>query len=356
MAFLVYGFMAAFAAPLSHVCLLMDSIDEGLVDDLARDASAQEIDQLKSIITGCIQGDHSTALADVWTTSGSVSLRMHLADELDTIAREHYGSLLNNYNKSYSAGDAISSSDEVKHLREVLEFSEDKLKEGLANIQYDCDTFDYSGDTRCDPLMMRYEGSRWVNDCLTGPHSDEMRRVKRSCDRDEYVRYLRNFDNRTEKVMARIDMATVMGMSSLKHVLDQAYMEHILGPAIRLSDKTTCDFMAQYYQESLDGLCWQGTLGFSMIVDAHGWAAYFTLILTVVMWGVWRLQKDNHDNYLQLTREEEVAMLQREEMAWQESFDNRSSFITTGTPVKPVDQQFIPASIREKLTRSSSWD
>merc|ERR1740139_884271 len=80
-------------------------------------------------------------------------------------------------------------------------------------------------------------------------------------------------------------------VTDLKGLLDL----HLLQKIGKLVAGVTCNFLGISYQGFIDGLCFQAVVGFDSIANSYVACAVFSMILVIVMYGVWRLRIDNYN-------------------------------------------------------------
>lgn len=158
-----------------------------------------------------------------------------------------------------------------------------------------CDIFQDAGGSDCDPIdMVQGSDGQWDNDCLIVEGSSKVLKTKtRHCDLEDFVTYVQDFDQRIEKVMARLDNATNTVMTSITGDLRTVIDNLVLNPVISIVDGLTCGFLPKVYRDVVDGLCYQGIVGFRMIGASWVVVAFAVILLAIVMYALWRRAIDN---------------------------------------------------------------
>jgi len=159
---------------------------------------------------------------------------------------------------------------------------------------YKCDLFEDPSDPSgpaCDPLRMSHNGTTWVDDCakLDGT----MTLKPRSCDLAEFQQYARDFDERVRLIFKRLDFAVEEASNHIDTRLRGLMEEHVLGPIDRIADGATCGFLAGYYQNMIDGFCYQGVVGMRYITGSYIVCAVAIVVLIIVNYLIWSRTSDN---------------------------------------------------------------
>lgn len=179
-----------------------------------------------------------------------------------------------------------------------------------------CDMFQAPGDPTgvCDPLHMRKEegldGVIWSDDCLGGG----LARKQRTCSLPEFAKYVRAFGPRLEKVLQRLDEQMEREQPSIGSTMRMLMEEHVLHRSDFIANGVTCKFFASYYQELINGSCYQGVYGLRGIAKSYVWCALLAAMLIFSMYAVWCRSKGNIENW-NVDRTEYKALLQKEKDA-----------------------------------------
>merc|ERR1719401_2176267 len=138
---------------------------------------------------------------------------------------------------------------------------------------------------------MSLSGGVWSNSCL---QSDGTLKVKaRSCTLPQWVSYVREFDERIQVTFDRVDTTVPLVLTGINVDMQDAVNEYMLDPIDRIANGVTCGFMVALYQETIDALCYQGVVGLRAIARSYVACAVLTVLLMILMYGVWRRSIDN---------------------------------------------------------------
>merc|ERR1712110_362863 len=99
-----------------------------------------------------------------------------------------------------------------------------------------------------------------MGDCVVMGTDSEvtMTPVERTCDIDTLVDYVRDFDQRIGKVFERVDQTVKDVQFEIDETLRGLVKEFIIGPLENIEDGARCGIMTVFYNEFVDGLCFQG--------------------------------------------------------------------------------------------------
>mmetsp|Transcript_177495 Transcript_177495/g.569244 ORF Transcript_177495/g.569244 Transcript_177495/m.569244 type:complete len:835 (-) Transcript_177495:375-2879(-) len=167
----------------------------------------------------------------------------------------------------------------------------------LANFR--CDVFldpvDMSSD--CDPInlvgTLNHATSKttWTNTCQK---ADGTMTVKRKdCKLPQFVTYVQGFKMRVDNSLKRVDKTVAETGTGISVGMRDLVKKHIFTPIEFIADGGTCGFMGQYYRQVVNGLCYQGVVGFVIIGKSYQACGVIALFMIVLMYGVWRRTIDN---------------------------------------------------------------
>mmetsp|Transcript_90910 Transcript_90910/g.294173 ORF Transcript_90910/g.294173 Transcript_90910/m.294173 type:complete len:881 (-) Transcript_90910:146-2788(-) len=159
-----------------------------------------------------------------------------------------------------------------------------------------CDMFQKPGGTDfCDPLgMQRFEGA-YTDDCLS---DDAKMTVKeKTCNLEEFTVYVRKFHERLGAIFQRLDEQMATELPSLRASIRTLMNDHVMSRTDAIANGVTCNFLSSYYQEMINGLCYQGVWGVRVIARAYVWCAVLSVPLTLAMYAVWCRSKGNYENW-----------------------------------------------------------
>jgi len=169
-----------------------------------------------------------------------------------------------------------------------------KLTDSTANL-FRCDIFEDSNGVACDPInMVQDSDGQWQNDCLVVDGSDRLMKVfQRTCNLEEFVAYVQGFDQRIANTLSRLDTVTAGTMTGITMDLRGLVNTYVLNPVLGIVDGITCGFMPTVYREVVDGMCYQGVVGFRTIGKSYVIVSVSVLLLALVMYVLWRRVVDN---------------------------------------------------------------
>merc|ERR1712113_821969 len=115
----------------------------------------------------------------------------------------------------------------------------------------------------------------------------------RVCDLDEFVAYVNEFDTRIAKAMQRIDDAVQDVTATINANMRELVEIHLTKPIEEIVTGATCGWMSSYYQELIDGMCFQGVWGLRNIGISYIVCACMVVCLIFLMYCLWRRTVDN---------------------------------------------------------------
>jgi len=251
--------------------------------------------ELQVVLQTSSRCDNHTVVGDVGSySSGQTMLGMeHFVTKLESFGDQEVatGTCLKEVTchstLSASASAACDAGNKFVRLLRKLTETPDQI--------FRCDIFQDAGGSDCDPIdMVQGSDGQWDNDCLIVEGSEKVLKPKtRHCNLTEFVTYVQAFDQRIENVMARLDNATNTVMTSITGDLRTVIDNLILDPVVSIVDGLTCGFLPKVYRGVIDGLCYQGILGFRMIGASWVVVGFAVILLAIVMYALWRRAIDN---------------------------------------------------------------
>jgi len=201
----------------------------------------------------------------------------------------------------------------------------------MTEEMYRCNLFTTpGGDEECDPKDMQNRMGTWTGDCMDAEGAVAL--FERKCNLSELTGYMKAWDSRLEKTLQRADAEVAWIRTYVNNSLEQLLGLHIDEPIDVLSGGTTCNFLGVYFQEGIDGFCYQGVVGTRHITRSYVWCAIWTALLIPTMCGVYCRSKGNYEHWspdeearskyrdLHRNQEEAVASLlgkkKKEEPTW----------------------------------------
>jgi len=178
----------------------------------------------------------------------------------------------------------------------------DLKKRLIQSTSYRCDLFESpNGETECDVLSMTQTGGVWQSDCLD-PVTKRTKVKRRTCNLQEFVEYIKQFDQRIEKVLARIDTVVPEVKQTIDVKLRKLVETYVTTPVDTMVEGVRCQFLAETYNGMLDGLCFQGVWGFSSVAKSYIFCGCLVVILTALMYVTWYFAKDNANTWVRPER------------------------------------------------------
>jgi hypothetical protein len=157
-----------------------------------------------------------------------------------------------------------------------------------------CDVFETDNGQACDVLDMvqtNVQTNNWANDCLRSDGT--LRRKRVDCTLDEFRTYTTAFDQRIGLTMARVDATTSSVSSQINDDMRGLIQTEILDPINGIINGVQCNWLSQYYQEVIWGICYQGTVGLNKIGMTYVGLGFLLVCLIAVMYALWRRAVDN---------------------------------------------------------------
>lgn len=168
------------------------------------------------------------------------------------------------------------------------------IKRQVWGAAYRCDVFADPTDPSafCDPKdMVQEAGGTWRNDCIK---TDGTMSVKaRACTFTDFAAYVKEHDVRLEKIMQRLDAAVQEALDDIVDGLQALVQKQVLGDIDNMTAGVTCGFLPEAYRASIDAICFQSLIGFRRLANSYVSCAIITILLMVLMYGTWRWQIDN---------------------------------------------------------------
>ncbi|CAE7720134.1 unnamed protein product [Symbiodinium pilosum] len=129
-----------------------------------------------------------------------------------------------------------------------------------------------AGSLLCEVINMVQSGSTWLNDCL-GATSEEY-----SCSLSEFVTLVQDYDQRLNKVFARMDTATTDSFTAIQTNLKALLDQYFLSKITLIGNGVTCGFMGTAYKGVVDGMCYGGVWGLKAVSSSYAACAVVTLL------------------------------------------------------------------------------
>jgi len=114
---------------------------------------------------------------------------------------------------------------------------------------------------------------------------------------NDFDNYMKSWDARLTKVLERADKEVEGIRGSINASLELLIGLHLDSPIDALAQGSTCNFLSEYFQEGIDGFCYQGIVGTIDIVQSYIWCAICTALLIPTMIAVYCRSKGNYENW-----------------------------------------------------------
>jgi hypothetical protein len=164
----------------------------------------------------------------------------------------------------------------------------------MTDDAFRCDVFETDNGQACDVLNMVQTNSQtnnWANDCLRSDGT--LRRKRVNCTLDEFKNYTTAFDQRIGLTMARVDATTSAVSAQINDDMRALIQTEILDPVNGIINGVQCNWLAQYYQEVIWGICYQGTVSLNEIGTTYVGLGLLLVCLVALMYALWRRAVDN---------------------------------------------------------------
>eukprot|EP00928_Gymnodinium_smaydae_P054033 TRINITY_DN37884_c0_g1_i1.p1 TRINITY_DN37884_c0_g1~~TRINITY_DN37884_c0_g1_i1.p1 ORF type:complete len:878 (+),score=170.69 TRINITY_DN37884_c0_g1_i1:175-2634(+) len=155
---------------------------------------------------------------------------------------------------------------------------------------FKCRKFQHANGNTCDVKFMAKSFGSWTSDCMV---NGQVTQKTYACGLDEFTALVQDFETRFDKVFKRLDDSVVVVMDDISTGLRSSVNQYIINPITTVADGLTCGFLGAAYQSVLDGLCYGGVWGFRAMATSYVFCACMTLLLSILMYIVWRLALDN---------------------------------------------------------------
>merc|ERR1712070_1290860 len=126
----------------------------------------------------------------------------------------------------------------------------------------------------------------WTNDCLD-PVTKRATVKPRTCTLPEFVSYVHNFSSMIDAVLSRVDSTVPEVKEAINVDMRNVVNTSLIIPVTEMIDGVTCGFIATTYQELIDGLCYQGVVGFTTVARSYVACAALSFILLLVTFTLW---------------------------------------------------------------------
>jgi len=184
-----------------------------------------------------------------------------------------------------------------------------RLKQQILDLtNFRCDVFvnPTDGISDCDPLDMVASKdpttgkTTYTSSCMGS--DGKWKRKQKSCNLQEFVQYIKEFDTRINKTMTRLDTVVGETGSGISTGLKDLVNTYLLKPIGLVVDGVTCGFIAVTYRRIIDGLCYQSVVGFTRIGQSYTACGVLGMFVIILMYGLWRRTVDNVNENINLRK------------------------------------------------------
>lgn len=196
-------------------------------------------------------------------------------------------------------GDGISVGSDCSSASDADRCSADdfllnKKHDVMTDPIFRCDVFETDSGDPCDIKDMLQSNpllNIWSNDCIRADGTLKRREV--SCTLQEFSDYIAGFDERIGNTMARVD-ATAAATADTIAVDMRALLESdVFAPITAIVDGIQCNWLSEHYQETINGVCYQGVVGMNQIGTVYVAVGVLLVLLIIIMYALWRRAVDN---------------------------------------------------------------
>ncbi|CAE8724217.1 unnamed protein product [Polarella glacialis] len=172
-----------------------------------------------------------------------------------------------------------------------------QLKQDLQTINtFRCKMF-YKNGALCYPDTMAETpagSGNWAGDCFKADGTLEVK--TEDCDLATFTALIQRFNPTLNKVLTRLDGATVSAMADINVNMRALVNLYIIDKITMVANGVTCGFLGQTYQGVIDGMCYGGVAGFVTISNNYVACAVLTLFLILLSYTFWRISLDNYNS------------------------------------------------------------
>jgi len=115
----------------------------------------------------------------------------------------------------------------------------------------------------------------------------------KTCTLAEFETYVSDYHGRLEKLIKVVDNVAGAYHPGVKDSIEILLTTNG-GAAKRIANSVTCNFIAEYYEDFIDGACYQGIWGARRIAKSYVWTTVLTGFLVITMYAVYCRSKSNH--------------------------------------------------------------
>merc|ERR1712113_589591 len=132
----------------------------------------------------------------------------------------------------------------------------------------------------------------WQNDCLVENATTKKKELKVKtnvkCNLAEFTAYIKGYDQRIDLAMQRLDKATNKVFTTITSQMKDLVNNYVWKPIVSMADGVTCGFMPKFYRGMIDGMCFQGVVGWRSIGKSYVLLAMAVFLMACVSFVLWR--------------------------------------------------------------------
>jgi hypothetical protein len=149
-----------------------------------------------------------------------------------------------------------------------------------------------------------------------GSTDGKMAVKERRCNLSEFTSYVQSYSASIDALLKIIDSEVSQQQYAIKDAMQALFEEHIITKAEGISQHVTCNYLADFYRELINGVCYQGVWGLQHVAHSYIWAAVLNLFLVVTMFVVWWRSKNNFDCWKPNRKEYNMQLQKISEQGW----------------------------------------
>jgi len=158
---------------------------------------------------------------------------------------------------------------------------------------FQCRKFVSDAGIDCDVLnMVETSPGVYSNACLRADLT-AMASETYSCDLATFTSLVQGYEQRLQKVFARMDAATEANTEKISTDMRQLVNANFQDKMLAVNAGLTCGFMSEGYRGTIDSLCYAGSSGLNTVGEMYAASASLIMLLCMMMYFIWRINIDN---------------------------------------------------------------
>jgi len=208
-----------------------------------------------------------------------------------------------------------------------------ELKQSIfESDRFRCDLFKDANGNVCNPSGMtsstKSGQTTYSNDCMLANGSWITQKV--TCSWDEYVEYVATFSTWMELVLERLDVAIIEKGDSVVVSMNDIVTQYVIHPMDYIINGSNCYMLHDTLSYFTSSLCYEVVWGLYAVSRAFVVCASMAVVLTVLVFAVWRRTIDNY-NAEQDGNENDDALAGQED-------DSTNLVADSGTQLSPTEE------------------